>query len=113
MKQHRNWIIVITSITYFLIVLYSLFFAFTGNLTELVGKEPPLWYVYFIYITSLIYTIGFIFILKMKRLALVTLSFITVFGYLFSYIVDIFNVQSLIIDIIIFGTLWTQYKKMR
>ncbi len=113
MKKDRNWIIIITSIIYFLIIITTLFYAFTGNLSEAVAQELPQWYGYYIYITSIIYTVGFVFILKMKRWALVTLSSITLILYLSTYFVGIFSMQSLIIDIVVFGILWTQYKKMR
>ncbi len=33
--------------------------------------------------------------------------------YLSTYFVGIFNMQSLITDIVIFGTLWTQHKMMK
>jgi uncharacterized membrane protein len=113
MKRDRNWIIIITSIIYILIIIITLFYAFTGNLSEAVGEEIPQWYGYYIYITSLIYIVGFVFILKMKKWALIILSSITMILYLSTYFVGIFSMQSLITDIVIFGTLWTQHKKMR
>ena len=113
MKRDRNWIIIITSIIYFLIIITTLFYTFTGSLSEVVGQELPQWYGYYIYITSVIYIVGFIFILKMKRWVLIILSSITLILYLSTYFIGIFSMQSLITDIIIFGILWTQYKKMR
>lgn len=113
MKKEKNWIIIIVSCVYFLIIISTLFYTFTGNLSEMVGEEIPPWYTYYIYITSIIYIVGFIFILKKKRWALIILSLITLLLYLSTYFVGVFNIYSLITDIIIFSTLWTQYKKMQ
>lgn len=113
MKRDRNWIIIITSIIYILIIITTLFYTYTGHLSEAVGQELPQWYGYYIYITSIIYFVGFVFILKMKKWALIALSSITLILYLSTYFIGIFSTQTLITDIIIFGTLWTQYKKMR
>ena len=112
MKKDKNWVIIITSCVYFLIIISTLFYTFTGNLSKLVGKELPQWYSYYIYVTAIIYIVGFIFILKMKRWALIILSSITLLLYLSTYFIGVFSVYSLITDIIIFGILWTQYKKM-
>jgi hypothetical protein len=112
MKRNRNSIIIISSIIYFLIIIATLFYTFTGDLSKVVGKELPQWYDYYIYITSIIYILGFYFILKMKRSALITLTVTTLILYLSTFFVGIFSMSSLIIDIIIFGTLWTQHKKM-
>jgi hypothetical protein len=113
MKKEKNWIIIVTSCIYFFIVISTLFYAFTGNLSKLIGEELPHWYAYYIYITAIIYIVGFIFILKMKKWALIVLSSITLILYASTYFVGIFNIYSLITDIIIFCTLWTQYKKMQ
>ena len=112
MKKDKNWIIILTSCVYFLIIISTLFYTFTGNLSKVVGRELPRWYAYYMYITAVIYIAGFIFILKMKRWALVVLSAITVLLYLSTYFIGVFNIYSLITDIIIFGILWTQYGKM-
>ncbi len=113
MKRNINWIIIITSIIYLLLIITTLFYTFTGNLSKVVGQELPQWFGYYIYITSLIYIVGFTFILKMKKLALIILSSITVILYLYNYFVGIFSMSSLVIDTVVFGTLWTQHKKMR
>jgi hypothetical protein len=113
MKKEKNWIIIVTSCIYFFIVISTLFYVFTGNLSKLIGEELPHWYAYYIYITAIIYIVGFIFILKMKKWALIVLSSITLILYASTYFVGIFNIYSLITDIIIFCTLWTQYKKMQ
>ena len=112
MKGNRNWIIIILSIIYLFIIITTLFYTFTGDLSKVVGEELPQWYDYYIYTTSIIYIIGFSFILRMKRSALIILTFITLVLYLSTFFVGIFSMYSLITDIIIFGTLWTQYKKM-
>lgn len=112
MNKERNWIVTIASIVYLLIVGTTLYFTITGNLSLAIGEEVPQWYSFFIYITSLIYIIGFIFILGMKKWAFITLITITIVLYLSTFFVGIFSVQSLIIDIIIFGAICTQYKKM-
>lgn len=112
MRKDRNWIVIIASILYFLIIISTLIYTVTGNLSQAIGEDVPEWYNYYIYITSVIYIIGFIFILNMQKMALILLSSITVILYLSTYFVGIFNIQSLIIDSIIFGTLWTQYKRM-
>ena len=57
----RNWIVIIISIIYFLLIILSLFFALTGNLSKIVGQEVPQWYYYFIYFLSIVYLIGFVF----------------------------------------------------
>ena len=93
-------------------IISTLFYTFTGDLSKLVGKELPQWYDYYIYITSIIYIIGFSFILRMKKSALLILTFITLTLYLSTFFVGVFSMYSLITDIIIFGILWTQYKKM-
>ena len=113
MKSKRNWIVFIPSMIYFLIIATTLYYTVTGNLSQLVNEEIPGWYTYYIYLTSIIYIVGFIFILKMKRWAISALISITIVLYLSTYFVGIFSIQSLIIDIIIFGTIGTQYKKMQ
>ena len=112
MKKGRNWIVNIVSIIYFLIIIGTLSYAFTGNLSKVVGKELPSWYPYYIYTTSIIYFIGFYLIMKMKKLALIILTIITIVLYLSTFFVGVFSIYSLIFDIIIFSILWTQYKKM-
>ena len=87
MKRNINWIIIITSIIYLLLIITTLFYTFTGNLSKVVGQELPQWFGYYIYITSLIYIVGFAFILKMKKLALIILSSITVILYLYNYFI--------------------------
>lgn len=113
MKSNRNWIVIIISSIYLLILISTLYYTFTGNLSKVVGKELPEWYSYFIYITAIIYFVGFVFILKMKKWALIILSTITIILYLSTYFIGIFSIYSLITDIIVFSILWTQYKKMR
>jgi hypothetical protein len=113
MKKDKNWIIIVTICIYFLIILITLLYTFTGNLSKALGKEIPQWYPYYIYITAIIYIIGFVFVLKMKRRALIALTAITIILYFSTYFVGIFNMYSLITDIIIFCILWSQYKKMK
>ena len=113
MKSNRNWIVFTVSIIYLIIIFITLFYTFTGNLPKTIGKVTPQWYNYYIYITAVIYIIGFFFIFKMKRWALILLTGITVILYLSALFTGIFNIYSLIIDIIVFGILWTQYKKMK
>lgn len=113
MKSARNWIVTIASMIYILLLVTTLYYTFVGNLSQFIGEETPHWYTYYIYITSVIYIIGFIFILKMKKWAFTTLTTITIVLYLSTYFVGIFSIQSLIIDIIIFGAIGTQYKKMK
>jgi hypothetical protein len=113
MKTERNWIVFIASMIYLLLVVTTLYYTFTGNLSQLIGEETPQWYGYYIYITSIIYIIGFIFILRMKKWSFTTLITITIVLYLSAYFVGVFSIQSLIIDIIIFGAIGTQYKKMK
>ena len=112
MKNDKNWIIIITSCVYFLIIISTLYYTLTGSVSKVAGKELPLWYSYYIYITAIVYTAGFIFILKMKRWALIILSALTVLLYISTYFIGVFNVYSLITDIIVFSILWTQYKNM-
>ena len=113
MKKDKNWIIIITSCIYFFIIISTVFYTFTGNLSKVIGKELPQWYTYYIYITAIIYIIGFIFILRMKKWALIILSFITLLLYSSTYFIGVFTIYSLITDIIIFSILWTQYRKMQ
>ena len=113
MKSERNWIVFIPSMIYLLIVATTLYYTFTGNLSQLINEEIPRWYTYYIYLTSIIYIIGFIFILRMNKWAFTVLISITIVLYLSTFFVGIFSIQSLIIDIIVFGTIWTQYKKMK
>ena len=112
MEKKKNWIIIISSCAYFLIIISTLYYAFTGNLSKVVGKELPQWYTYYIYITAVIYIIGFVYLLMMKKWALISLSIITLLLYLSTFFIGIFSMYSLITDIIIFSILWTQYKKM-
>lgn len=112
MKKDRNWIVTIVSIIYFLTIIGTLIYTFTGNLSKVTGKEFPSWYPYYIYVTSVIYFVGFFFILKMRKWALITLTIVTLLLYLSTFFVGVFNIYSLIFDIFIFTTLWTQYKKM-
>lgn len=110
--KNKNWLVIILSSIYFLIILSTLYVAFFGDLTAMVGKELPPWYDFFIYATSVIYFIGFVFILRMKKAALISLTAITVVLHAFSFIVGLSNLVSLTTDVIIFGLLWTQFKKM-
>ena len=112
MEKKKNWIIIISSCVYFLIIISTLYYTFTGNLSKVVGKELPQWYSYYIYITAVIYIAGFVYILMMKKWALISLSIITLLLYLSTFFIGIFSMYSLITDIIIFSILWTQYKKM-
>ena len=112
MKQ-KNWMVIILSSIYFLLIFSTLYYAIFGDLSILIGKELPSWYNYFIFTTFIIYFVGFIYILKMKKLALISLSAITVTLYIFSIAINVFSFVTLITDIIIFGLLWTQFKKMK
>ena len=112
MKKNRNLIVLIVSAIYFLIIISTLFYEFTGTLSKVVGKELPSWYSYYIYITSIIYFVGFILIIKMRKSALIGLTILTILLYLLTYFVGVFSIYSLITDLIIFSILWTQHKKM-
>ena len=111
MKQ-KNWIVIISSAIYFMLILSTLYYAIFGDLASLIGKEVPSWYNYFIYMTSIIYFVGFIFIIKMKKVALISLTALTVILHIFSFIIGIYSFFSLGTDIIIFGLIWTQFKRM-
>lgn len=110
--KRKNWLVIILSSIYLLIILSSLYVAIFGDLSALVGKELPAWYDLFIYATAVIYFIGFVFILKMKKAALISLTVITAVLHIFSFIINTYSLMSLTMDIIIFGLLWTQFKKM-
>jgi hypothetical protein len=113
MKSKRNWIVIIPSLIYYVLIISTLLYAITGDLTAWIGKELPVWYNYFIYATFIIYSIALVFILKMRKNALIFITAITLAGHIFSYYIDVFSIGSLIADVIVFGTLWTQYKKMK
>jgi hypothetical protein len=110
--KRKNWIVIILSSIYFLIILSTLYVAIFGDLSAVVGKELPPWYDFFIYATAVIYFVGFIFILRMKRAALISLTAITVVLHIFSFVINTYSLVSLTMDVIIFGLLWTQFKKM-
>ena len=111
MKQ-KNLIVIILSSIYFLIIFSTLYYTIFGDLSILVGKELPSWYDYFMYSTSIIYFVGFIYIIKMKKNALISLTTITLVLHTFSFIINLGSIFSLITDVVIFGLLWTQFKKM-
>ena len=110
--RQKNWIVIIPSCIYFLIIFLTLIYTILGDLSTLIGKEIPYWYNYFIYMTSIIYFVGFIFIIKMKKVALISLTALTVILHIFLFIIGIYSFFSLGTDIIIFGLIWTQFKRM-
>jgi len=112
LKNKRNWIVTTASLIYYALIISTLYYALTGNLSEWIGKELPVWYDYFIYLSFILYFIAFAFILKMRRIALMLITAITILGHTFSYYIDVFSITSFILDVIIFGVLWTQFKKM-
>jgi len=110
--RQKNWVVIIPSCIYFLIIFLTLIYTILGDLSTLIGKEIPSWYNYFIYMTSIMYFVGFIFIIKMKKVALISLTALTVILHIFSFIMGIYSFFSLGTDIIIFGLIWTQFKRM-
>lgn len=108
----KNVLVVSSSLLYYLLITSTLIYTLSGNLPELVGTSFPSWYNKFVYITFLVYAVGFFFILRMKRPALVIMTVVTVILHTLNFVIGIFSQVSLVIDVLIFGMLWTQYRHM-
>lgn len=110
--KEKNWTVLITADLYLLSMVAMLYFTLTGQLGNFVTFEIPGWYNYFLYGAFIVYTVGMYYILQMKKIALKALTIITVLLYIDFMIFGLFSMSTFIMDIIVFGILWTQYKKM-
>ncbi|MBN2531234.1 MAG: hypothetical protein JXB88_00005 [Spirochaetales bacterium] len=111
-QTKKNWLITIPSIIYFIMIASMFYFVVTNDFSAFFDSPAPDWYRFYIIGSAIIYTIGFIFILRRWRPALIILTVITLAQYMLFLISGLFNLYSCIFDVVIFGILWTQYKKL-
>ncbi|MBT3408790.1 hypothetical protein HN415_09000 [Candidatus Woesearchaeota archaeon] len=110
--KNKNWAVISVSAFYILTMVITLFYTIAGKLPEVVNFVIPSWYNTFVYVAFLIYAAGFVFIITMKKWALISLTVLSVTLYILFFVTNMFSLMTFIIDVIVFGILWTQFKKM-